>query len=61
MTERQESERDKEVVTEVRALLDKNDVAMDGIEIELDEGVLNVFIDLFMNFITNHYLMRITP
>ena len=39
LTERQESERDKEVVTEVRALLDKNDAAIDLIEIELDEGV----------------------
>ena len=39
LTERQESERDQEVVTEVRALLDKNDAAIDVIEIELDEGV----------------------
>ena len=39
LTERQESEGDKEVVTEVRALLDKNDAAIDVIEIELDEGV----------------------
>mgnify|MGYP001791182480 CR=1 FL=1 len=39
LTETQESERDKEVVTEVRALLDKNDAAIDVIEIELDEGV----------------------
>ena len=39
LTERQENEGDKEVVTEVRALLDKNDAAIDVIEIELDEGV----------------------
>ena len=39
LTERQESEGDKEVVTEVRALLDKNDAAMNMVEIELDEGL----------------------
>ena len=39
LTERQESEGDQEVVTEVRALLDKNDAAMNMVEIELDEGL----------------------
>ena len=39
LTERQESEGDREIVTEVRALLDKNDAAMNVIEIQLDEGL----------------------
>ena len=39
LTERQESEGDQEVVTQVRALLDKNDAAMNMVEIELDEGL----------------------
>ena len=39
LTERRENEGEKEVVTEVRALLDKNDVAMNMVEIELDEGL----------------------
>ena len=39
LTERRENEGEKEVVTEVRALLDKNDTAMNMVEIELDEGV----------------------
>ena len=39
LTERRQNEGEKEVVTEVRALLDKNDVAMNMVEIELDEGL----------------------
>ena len=39
LTERRENEGEKEVVTELRALLDKNDVAMNMVEIELDEGL----------------------
>ena len=39
LTERQESEGDREIVAEVRALLDKNNAAMSEIVIESDEGV----------------------
>ena len=39
LTERQESEGDREIVAEVRALLDKNNAAMSEIEIESDQGV----------------------
>ena len=39
LTERQESDGDREIVTEVRALLDKNDGAMSEIVIEADQGV----------------------
>ena len=46
LTERRENEGEKEVVTEVRALLDKNDAAMNMVEIELDEGLKNI-VNLF--------------
>ena len=39
LTERQESEGDREIVTEVRALLDKNSAAMTEMMIESGEGV----------------------
>ena len=39
LTERQESEGDRGIVTEVRALLDKNDAAMSEIVVEADQGV----------------------
>ena len=39
LTERQESEGDREIVTEVRALLDKNNAALSEIVIESDQGV----------------------
>ena len=39
LTERQESDGDREIVTEVRALLDKNDAAMSEIVVEADQGV----------------------
>ena len=39
LTERQESEGDREIVAEVRALLDKNNAAMSEIVIESDQGV----------------------
>ena len=39
LTERQGSDGDREIVTEVRALLDKNDAAMSDIVVEADEGV----------------------
>ena len=39
LTERQESDEDNEIVTEVRALLDKNNAAMSEIVIESDQGV----------------------
>ena len=39
LTERQESEGDREIVAEVRALLDKNNAAMSGMVIESDQGV----------------------
>mgnify|MGYP001800825396 CR=1 FL=1 len=40
MTERQESDDDREIVAEVRALLDKNDAAMSEIiVVEIDQGV----------------------
>ena len=41
LTERQESEGDREIVAEVRALLDKNNAAMSEIVIESDQGVRN--------------------
>ena len=39
LTERQESEGDREIVTEVRALLDKNNAALSEIVVEADQGV----------------------
>ena len=64
LAERRESEGDKEIVTEVRALLDKNDAAMNMVEIELDEGLKNIvnlytpmlvtIYDLLMNSKTKH-------
>ena len=39
LTERQESEGDRDIVAEVRALLDKNSAAMSEIVIESDQGV----------------------
>ena len=39
LTGRQESEGDREIVAEVRALLDKNNAAMSEIVIESDQGV----------------------
>ena len=39
LTERQESEGDREIVAEVRALLDKNNAAMNEIAVEADQGV----------------------
>ena len=39
LTERQGCERDNGIVTEVRALLDKNNAAMSEIVIESDQGV----------------------
>ena len=39
LTERQKSDGDKNIVTEVRALLDKNDAAMREIVDEADQGV----------------------
>ena len=39
LTERQESDGDRDIVTEVRALLDKNDAAMSEIVVEADQGV----------------------
>ena len=39
LTERQESEGDNGIVTEVRALLDKNNATMIEIVIESDQGV----------------------
>ena len=39
LTERQESEGDREIAAEVRALLDKNNAAMSGMVIESDQGV----------------------
>ena len=39
LTERQESEGDREIAAEVRALLDKNNAAMSEIVIESDQGV----------------------
>ena len=39
VTERQGSKRDSGIVTEVRALLDKNNAAMSEIVIESDQGV----------------------
>ena len=39
LTERQESDGDREIVTEVRALLDKNNAAVREIVIESDQGV----------------------
>ena len=39
LTERQESEGDREIITEVRALLDKNNAAMSGVVVEADQGV----------------------
>ena len=41
LTERQESDEDKEMVTEVRALLNKNNSAISEIVIESDQGVGN--------------------
>ena len=41
LTERQESEGDNGIVTEVRALLDKNNSAISEIVIESDQGVGN--------------------
>ena len=38
LTERQESEGDREIITEVRALLDKNNAALSEIVIESDQG-----------------------
>ena len=39
LTERQESEGDREIVIEVRALLDKNNAVMSEVVIESDQGV----------------------
>ena len=39
LTERQESDGDRNIVAEVRALLDKNDAAMSEIVDEADQGV----------------------
>ena len=39
LTERQESEGDRDIVTDVRALLDKNDATMSEIVVEGDHGV----------------------
>ena len=39
LTERQECEGDREIVTEVRALLDKNNAVMSEIVVEADQGV----------------------
>ena len=39
LTERQGSDGDREIVTEVRALLDKNDAAMSEIAEKAEEGV----------------------
>ena len=39
LTDRQEIEGDNRIVTEVRALLDKNNAAMSEIVIESDQGV----------------------
>ena len=39
LTERQKSEGDREIITEVRALLDKNNAAMSDIFIESKQGV----------------------
>ena len=39
LTERQESDEDREIITEVRALLDKNNAAMSGVVVEADQGV----------------------
>ena len=39
LTERQQSDGDRNIVTEVRALLDKNDAAMREIVDEADQGV----------------------
>ena len=39
LTERQESEGDREIAAEVRALLDKNNAAMNEIAVEADQGV----------------------
>ena len=39
LTEWQESDGDREIVTEVRALLDKNDAAMSEIVVQADRGV----------------------
>ena len=39
LTERQESDGDREIVKEVRALLDKNNAAVREIVIESDQGV----------------------
>ena len=39
LTERQEGEGDREIITEVRALLDKNNAAMSEIVVEADQGV----------------------
>ena len=41
LTERQESDEDREIVTEVRALLNKNNAVMSEIVIESDQGVWN--------------------
>ena len=56
LAERRESEGDKEIVTEVRALLDKNDTSMNMVEIELDEGLKTLLtstppcLSLYMTF-----------
>ena len=39
LTERQESDGDRDIITEVRALLDKNNAAMSDIVIESKQGV----------------------
>ena len=39
LTERQESDGDREIVTDVRALLDKNDAALSGLVVEAVQGV----------------------
>ena len=39
LTERQESNGDRDIVTEVRALLDKNEAVMSEIVVEADQGV----------------------
>ena len=39
LTERQESDEDREIITEVRALLDKNNAAMSEMVIESGQGV----------------------
>ena len=39
LTERQENDGDREIVTDVRALLDKNDAALSGLVVEAVQGV----------------------